>query len=58
LQPVNLKRETWALIYAKRDFDNANTLYEMMGKASGGFGIRVEDPFYVELPNDKPESYV
>ena len=51
-QPIELKREAWALVYGQRDFDSANILVEMMQKASGAFGIRVEDPQWVEIPRN------
>jgi hypothetical protein len=50
-QPINLKKETWALVYSQRDYESANNLVTMMRKASGGFGIKVDEPQYVELAN-------
>jgi hypothetical protein len=43
-QPVNLKNNRWALVYSNKNFNDANILFEMMGKAQGAFGIRVEEP--------------
>nr|AEX87970.1 Otiwi8 [Sterkiella histriomuscorum] len=58
-QPIELKKETWALVYANRDYDSANNLVEMMTKASRGFGIRVEQPQYVEIQrNDNKQQYI
>lgn len=57
-QPINLKKESWALVYGNKDFNNANTLLAQMQKASAGFGIRVDEPQWVELPyNDQPNDY-
>jgi len=30
----------------------------MFGRACGRLGIRVEDPQWVELPNDRPDTYI
>jgi hypothetical protein len=37
------------MIYSEQDYDRANKCLEMMQQASGGFGITVEDPFFVEV---------
>ena len=57
-QPINLRRETWAIVYGSKDSDLANDLLALMQKAAGGLGIRVDEPQWVELPyNDKPNDY-
>lgn len=40
-QPISMNHETWALVYSKRDFDNANILVDSFKKACGAFGIKV-----------------
>ena len=41
---MRLKKEEWALVYEKRDFDFANKLIDMMTSASKAFGISIEEP--------------
>lgn len=48
-EPTQLLKETWCLLYSEYDFDRANKCTEMMGQACGGFGIKVEDPEYIEV---------
>jgi len=48
-EPTHLSKETWCLLYSEYDFDRANKCTEMMGQACGGFGIKVEDPEYIEV---------
>ncbi len=58
-QPIQMKHETWALVYSNRDFDNANMLVDGFKRASGAFGINVQDPQYVECHHDRnPEDYI
>ena len=35
----------------------ANTLLDMMGKAGNSYGIKVEDPQWVEVQSSRPEDY-
>lgn len=55
---MRLDNNSWALVYTKRDFDNANTLTEWMGKAAGGFGISIGEPQWVEVASNKPADYI
>lgn len=58
-QPISMNHETWALVYSKRDFDNANALVDGFKRACGAFGIKVQDPQYVECTHDRnPEDYI
>nr|AEX87963.1 Otiwi13 [Sterkiella histriomuscorum] len=57
--PIYLKKETWALLYSSKDYDNANYLVEMLTKASKGLGIKIEEPQYIEIErNDKQKMYI
>ncbi len=58
-QPLHMKHETWALVYSNYDYDQANSLVDNLRKASGIFGIKVEEPQYVECPKNRTsEDYV
>lgn len=57
-QPLELGSQKWAIIYSERDYDGANTLYEMMGKACGGFGIKVGEPQWVQTMGNKPADFI
>ena len=39
LEPINLKRNAWAIVYSSKSFNDANTLLDMLGRASGAFGV-------------------
>ncbi len=56
-QPLHLINGQWAVVYNARDFDFANTLVDMMRKASGIFGIKVEDPQWIEVPSGSPAEF-
>ena len=49
-QPLQLLANQWAIVYTGRDYDSANSLFENMNKAAGGFGIQVQDPQWIEVP--------
>ena len=58
-QPANLQKDRWVICYGNRAYNDANTLYDNLCKAAGGFGVRVSDPQWVELPNDsKSDDYI
>jgi len=42
------------MVYTNRDFDSANNVFGTMQKASGIFGINVNEPAWVEIPSNKP----
>lgn len=39
-----MRANRWAMVYSNFDFDITNQLYDMMSKAQGRFGIKVEEP--------------
>ena len=55
VQPVQLKKNEWAMAYD--DFDSAKYLWEGMIDAAGAFGIKVEEPKWIEIPYKSKESY-
>jgi hypothetical protein len=47
--PTNLSKESWCLLYSEDDYNRANKCIDMMKEACGSFGIRVDDPEYIEV---------
>jgi hypothetical protein len=41
---MKLGKEFWAIIYCIDDYENANTVINMMRKCSGSLGIEIGDP--------------
>jgi hypothetical protein len=50
---MHLQKNNWAIVYGSKDYDLANVLFENLLKAAGGFGIKVEEPQWVEVPDSK-----
>nr|XP_020755592.1 piwi-like protein 2 isoform X5 [Odocoileus virginianus texanus] len=48
----------WALFYPKRAMDQARELVNMLEKIAGPMGMRVSPPAWVELKDDRIETYV
>jgi aubergine len=48
-EPVQLLKGKWTIVYGKREYEQANALYENLQKASGAYGVRVEEPQWVEV---------
>ncbi|XP_060011625.1 piwi-like protein 2 isoform X1 [Lagenorhynchus albirostris] len=48
----------WALFYPKRAMDQARELVKMLEKVAGPIGIRMSPPAWVELKDDRIETYV
>ncbi|XP_059957315.1 piwi-like protein 2 isoform X2 [Mesoplodon densirostris] len=48
----------WALFYPKRAMDQARELVNMLEKVAGPIGIRMSPPAWVELKDDRIETYV
>jgi len=57
-QPLHLAKGAWAVVYSKKDYEHANTLYESMAKACGIFGIKVEEPVWCEAQSGKPADLI
>lgn len=62
-QPLQMRKDRWAMIYSPYDFEITTNCYEMLQKAQGRFGIRVEEPQWVELKSGddrlpKGEGYI
>ncbi|KAG7489427.1 piwi 2 [Solea senegalensis] len=52
--PLNI----WAVFYPRRCADQAKQLFETFKKVAGPIGLRLEQPMFVELRDDRTESYV
>ncbi|XP_062943159.1 piwi-like protein 2 isoform X2 [Cynocephalus volans] len=48
----------WALFYPKRAMDQARELVNMLEKVAGPIGMRMSPPAWVELKDDRTETYV
>nr|XP_060509297.1 piwi-like protein 2 isoform X2 [Panthera onca] len=48
----------WALFYPKRAMDQARELVNMLEKIAGPIGMRLSPPAWVELKDDRIETYV
>ncbi|XP_032491291.1 piwi-like protein 2 isoform X1 [Phocoena sinus] len=48
----------WALFYPKRAMDQARELVNMLEKVAGPVGMRMSPPAWVELKDDRIETYV
>uniref|UniRef100_A0A2K6UAP2 Piwi-like protein 2 n=1 Tax=Saimiri boliviensis boliviensis TaxID=39432 RepID=A0A2K6UAP2_SAIBB len=48
----------WALFYPKRAMDQARELVNMLEKIAGPIGMRMSPPAWVELKDDRTETYV
>ena len=58
-QPANFKADTWALIYSKKNFDDANLLYEQLSKYSVPLGVKLGEPQWVECPKgDTDDDFI
>lgn len=56
-QPVKLSYQSWVLVYSKFDYDNANLMFESLQKAQGRYGIKVEEPQWIEVPDGRDPKY-
>ncbi len=57
-QPVQFKKETWAIVYSEKEYNNANTVSQMLEEAKQGYGIEVETPQWVEVSNPTMAAFV
>ena len=48
-EPTQLSHENWMMIYSENDDRRANNCFDNLQKASGAFGIKVEEPFWCEV---------
>jgi hypothetical protein len=44
-----LSYQRWAIVYEKRHFSQANTLFERFMEAQSKLGINVEEPSWIEI---------
>ena len=52
-EPIQLKKNSWAIVYGQREYNNANDLFTNLQKAAGIFGVTVEEPQWVEVPDSR-----
>ena len=52
--PVLEKKEmtSWVCFYEKMNYDNAENLYNTLKAAAKGFNLHIEEPEWVEMPNN------
>ena len=49
----------WVCLYEKRNFDNADTFYKTMIKASKAYGLKITEPEWEEMENNsKPNEWI
>jgi len=48
-----LRKNSWAIVYGQREYNNANDLFTNLQKAAGIFGVTVEEPQWVEVPDSR-----
>ena len=44
IEPAQFKKDAWAVVYAKNNYEEANLLYSNLIDASKAFGVKVEEP--------------
>jgi len=50
---VPLLHEKWIMCYGKRWYNQANEVYNNIMKACGQLKMRVEEPYWIELEDEK-----
>ncbi|XP_006884892.1 PREDICTED: piwi-like protein 2 [Elephantulus edwardii] len=58
LSILTIPMHFWALFYPKRAMDQARELVNMLEKIAGPIGMRMSPPAWVELKDDRVETYV
>ena len=41
----------WLYFYESKNYDDNGNLYNSLSKASKAFGIKINDPEWIEMPN-------
>ena len=51
--PILKKKDmtNWLCFYEKSNYNDAENLYNNLSKASGAFGLKIEEPEWIEMPN-------
>lgn len=52
-EPAQLLKGKWTIVYGKREYEQANALFENLQKAAGAYGVKVEEPQWVEVPDSR-----
>ena len=53
------KMNSWLCFYEKSNYNDAETLYNCLSKASGAFGLNISEPEWVEMKsNSKVEEWI
>ncbi|XP_058436414.1 piwi-like protein 2 isoform X2 [Marmota monax] len=58
LSILTIPMHFWALFYPKRAIDQARELVNMLEKIAGPIGMRMSPPAWVELKDDRIETYI
>uniref|UniRef100_A0A8C5UP71 Piwi-like protein 2 n=1 Tax=Microcebus murinus TaxID=30608 RepID=A0A8C5UP71_MICMU len=58
LSILTIPMHFWALFYPKRAMDQARELVNMLEKIAGPIGMRMSPPAWVELKDDRIETYI
>ena len=48
---IKKNMQNWVCFYEKSDYDNADYLNKTLSKAAGGYGLQIDEPQWVEMPN-------
>jgi len=48
-----LLENKWAIVYGVREYDQANALFDNLQRAAGAYGVRIEQPQWVEVPDSR-----
>ena len=53
----NIDMSKWLCLYNKRNYNDADTLYKTLSKASKGFGINIAEPEWIEMKTNHPNDW-
>ncbi len=53
---VDLNEEEWVFVYDRRHYDSANDVVEKFKKACGQLKLRVQEPYYIELSDERDRA--
>lgn len=49
VQPFYMKHNKWAMVYSSEAYKDTTELFNMMQRAAGRLGMKVEEPVWCEL---------
>ena len=58
--PLFAKKEmnNWLCFYDKKNYNEAETLFNCLSKASKAYGLKIEEPEWVEMYNSNPKEWI